>query len=588
MNPLDRSGTLKFSLPSALLAARRGGVVVPLQNVSTYLTAGAELTNLYTSVASDYCPEYLLIGGTPGVVPFGVVSGLSADPEWANLMTDATYANIDADTFLEIAVGRLIANNLSEGTLIASRISTYELLKDGYWENRFAEMGRWGMFESVPTFENMGFTWDDLMGAVRNNAPPIEDGLILHNDHSGYSVLGYAFEEANLNTLLAPALIVSRGCGTAGLDKAPNQVSESLLRQGAVAFMGGPRNLQGMSIHLVTEIINAMTGMESLGAAYRRGFNSVSLNVLDDQDYGSNVTRYNWILIGDPALVIHMPTLPAKQPAKMVRSTDNKTLTISAPETWWSRPYPASNLIEWGWTNTLGQAKPLYGINGAGTSIMGHWGGAYDVMKPLFTVKYRTSKTLNSVTQQSGILSPLGWSGSFASNVHVDQHRDGTKTYLWRVRMMDYNHETGATNGAISSVEYSLGITNPDNPNSAPVWASNPVVKMNGRETVAYSGSLREHVTDADGDPLVFVKTGGASWLNVDLDGTLRGTPDVAGTNTATVTVSDEANSAVAVTVQIVVDPMPPPMVISQGATPQSVTSAALSGLLSTGMTATA
>jgi uncharacterized repeat protein (TIGR02543 family) len=58
----------------------------------------------------------------------------------------------------------------------------------------------------------------------------------------------------------------------------------------------------------------------------------------------------------------------------------------------------------------------------------------------------------------------------------------------------------------------------------------------------------------------MFEKTGGAEWLTVDLNGVIRGTPPAEGVSTATVTVSDGLNPAVAVTIQITVDaPLPPP-----------------------------
>jgi hypothetical protein len=71
--------------------------------------------------------------------------------------------------------------------------------------------------------------------------------------------------------------------------------------------------------------------------------------------------------------------------------------------------------------------------------------------------------------------------------------------------------------------------------------------------TVAYSGSLSTNATDPESNPLTFAKTGGAAWLSVASNGALTGTPNVLGLNTATVTVSDGTNAAVAVTVQITI-----------------------------------
>ncbi|MFH0946207.1 MAG: C25 family cysteine peptidase [Planctomycetota bacterium] len=306
VNPADRDVNpdgSKLSLVSTILAARRGGVVVPVQNAATYLTVRDELRQCYAAIGADYYPEFLAIVATTPFIPFGEVDNPSGFPAPV-LMTDALYAEMDADPFLEIAVGRVIANNFSEGSLIASRISTYDSLKDRYWENRVVEMGRWGMSEAVPVLNNFGYVEDDLMGAYHNSGPPIEDGLILHYDHSAWWELGFAFN-MNMNTLLAPAFILSRGCSTAALDEGPSQITKRLLRQGAVGFMGGTRSVIGMSGHQTTEVVNSIVEGESLGHAFNRAYEALTLNVLDLDDHGSDVSRHNWLLIGDPGWNSH-------------------------------------------------------------------------------------------------------------------------------------------------------------------------------------------------------------------------------------------------------------------------------------------
>ncbi len=459
VNPADRDvhpDGSKLSLVSTVLAARRGGVVVPLQNASTYITVRDELQQCYTAIDAGYYPEFLALVATTPFIPFGEVDNPSGFPA-AILMTDVLYADMDADPFLEVAVGRVIANNFSEGSLVASRISTYDSLKDGYWEDRFAQMGRWGQSEAVPVLTNFGYQEDDLMGSYHDSGPPIEDGLILHYDHSGWWDLGYAFS-VNVDTLLAPAVVLSRGCSTAALDMGPSQVTKSLLRQGAVGFMGGTRNVIAMSGHLATEVVNAVVEGESLGYAFNRAYEAVTLNVLDQDDRGSNVSRHNWLLIGDPALVLHVPGGPLEQPAHAEISPDGRNLTVEGPESWWVRPYPDALLMEWGW-----YPNTLHAVIGAGTALMTYWGSpGYDHQIPYFVAKYQTPGNVLDITQEVGIPWPLGWGGSFAHNVHVDEHTDGSRTYLWRVRLMDFDHQNGGIiNDMIDSVSYSI---TPDSP----------------------------------------------------------------------------------------------------------------------------
>lgn len=441
----------KLSLVATTLAGRRSGVVVPVQNTATYLTVQAELEQCYAAIGTDYHPEFLAIVATTPFIPFGEVDNPSGFPA-PTLMTDVLYADIDPDPFLEIAVGRVISNDFSEGSLITSRISTYETLGDSYWENGFAQMGRWGISEAVPVLTNYGYEEDDLMGASHNSGPPIENGLILHYDHSSWQDLGTAFN-VDIDTLLAPAFILSRGCSTAALDMGPSQVTKSLLRQGALGFMGGTRNLVAMSGHLASEVINSIVQGAALGHAFNRAFEAVTLNVLDLDDHGSNVSRYNWLLIGDPALVLHVPREPEERPAHANISRCGENLTVTGPETWWVRPYPDPLLVEWGWF-----PRTLHAVIGAGTALMCYWGApGYDYQIPYFVARYRTLGHVLDINQQAGIPSPLGWGGSFASNVHVDEHVDGRRTYLWRVRLIDFDHEDGGfIKNVIDAVSYTV------------------------------------------------------------------------------------------------------------------------------------
>lgn len=508
-NPADRDvhpDGSKLSLVSTLLASRRGGVVVPLQNASTYITVMDELQQFYATIETGYYPEFLALVGTTPFIPFGEIDNPSGFPA-PILMTDALYADVDADPFLEIAVGRVIANNFSEASLIASRISTYDSLKDGNWEKRFAQMGRWGHSEAVPVLNNCGFEDDDLMGAYHNSGPPIEDSLILHYDHSGWWDLGYAFN-VNMDTLLAPAFVQSRGCSTAALDKGPSQVTKSLLRQGAVGFMGGTRNLIAMSGHLASEVINSILEYESLGHAFNRAYQAVTLNVLDSDDHGSNVSRHNWLLIGDPALVLHVPDSPLEQPAFADIALDGTDLTVTGPETWWIRPYPESLLIEWGW-----YPNTLHAIIGAGTALMTYWGApGFDHQIPYFVAKYRTLGHVPDIAQEPSISWPLGWGGSFASNVHVDEHVDGTRTYLWRVRLINFDHRNGGIiHDVIESVSYTI---TPD--------PALPVVSFNtpSHDVTLYEGEdlyVKVDAVDPDGISQVRLYKGGVKLVRDDV-----------------------------------------------------------------------
>ena len=77
--------------------------------------------------------------------------------------------------------------------------------------------------------------------------------------------------------------------------------------------------------------------------------------------------------------------------------------------------------------------------------------------------------------------------------------------------------------------------------NNPPAFTSDPIVKTNATQGLAYSGSIAGNASDADADPLTFAKTSGPAWLSVAASGSLSGTPGSAdvGLNSFTVSVSD-------------------------------------------------
>lgn len=91
--------------------------------------------------------------------------------------------------------------------------------------------------------------------------------------------------------------------------------------------------------------------------------------------------------------------------------------------------------------------------------------------------------------------------------------------------------------------------------NNPPAFTSDPIVKSNATQGLAYSGSIAGNVSDPDSDPLTFAKTGGPAWLSVAANGSLSGTPGSAdvGTNSFTVSVSDGRGGSDSAILQITV-----------------------------------
>lgn len=90
--------------------------------------------------------------------------------------------------------------------------------------------------------------------------------------------------------------------------------------------------------------------------------------------------------------------------------------------------------------------------------------------------------------------------------------------------------------------------------NNAPTFDSDPVIEVNATKDSAYNASLSDEAIDTDGDPMIFAKVSGPSWLAVAGNGVLSGTPlraDV-GINNWSVQVTD-GNATNTTTLQVTV-----------------------------------
>ena len=91
--------------------------------------------------------------------------------------------------------------------------------------------------------------------------------------------------------------------------------------------------------------------------------------------------------------------------------------------------------------------------------------------------------------------------------------------------------------------------------NSAPVFATDTLVKTNATEAAAYSASVAADASDADSDILSFAKVSGPAWLSVASDGSVSGVPEASdvGLNTFTLEVNDGKGGSASATLHITV-----------------------------------
>ncbi|MHC4250849.1 MAG: hypothetical protein ACYS9X_17115, partial [Planctomycetota bacterium] len=88
-----------------------------------------------------------------------------------------------------------------------------------------------------------------------------------------------------------------------------------------------------------------------------------------------------------------------------------------------------------------------------GTYVSRNWcSGLYGRERNCATAEIRTSRRIKSIEQVQTPPKPLGWSGKY----WTDEHADGTRTYRWRVRLLDLDQTTGKTTSKIDRVDYRI------------------------------------------------------------------------------------------------------------------------------------
>ena len=436
-----------MSALAPLIATRRGGAVFDLP-ARPDLSADEATQALHAHFETYGLPAHLALVGGPTHLPFHDVK----NPLWEErLMTDAPYVEVDNDPFADTAVGRLVANNLVQGSLLTSRIATYDLLIDDKMRSGVAFTGTWYSPEVEPALENVGFddrVWyqKDEIDALR----ALNVSAIVHSDHSACWALGNAFD-LKTTTLLAPSVITSNGCATAGIDTGgPNEsVATHLLHLGAVAYLGGPRNVTSQTTQAIVAFWNEVTAGATVGQAFQHGYNSLAVNVLDNSnDVASKYAKRNLVLFGDPAMTMAIPDWPYDEPAGLVQ--DGDTLTVRPPVQW-SMTQLDDHIreYEWGYYDT-----DLFYYAAPGIEPHSYWAGRYDEKVSYLMARY-TSKAPVELVLTSDSDAPL----IDLPRIHRDGHADGSETLIWRIQMLDYDWQTGDIYGELRDFSYEIVAT---------------------------------------------------------------------------------------------------------------------------------
>lgn len=405
-----------------------------------------ELRELYAETGT---PRYLCIVGFPDAIPQAILPHSATD-----MTSDLPYGNADDDLFSEIAVGRIIGESVTFATLHASRVVTYDSLLDPAWSGK-AGQARWEN-TMIHNFENAGLdasafhdsqhlAWieppaEGKKGKKARSFPPdsplTQVAFLTHMAHSWWKDIGQTYD-MDSTVLLAPTVVESGGCLTATLDYEPDfrSVISRLFRNGAVSFVGQTRPGIAHQEQQRAQFWNSLLAGGTLGDAHRNAQNSMTVTVLETGQTNGGPDYYQLhirSLFGDPAFRPHLPSRLRSAPAR-VEVTD-RLVSVHAPQTWW----PVKMRVPEDWKQWAD--KPLYVLRGAGTYPHRYWcREQYDREETFANAELTTRRKVKSITQVQEPPQPLGWTGKHT----VDENLDGTRTYRWRVRLADFNQQSG-------------------------------------------------------------------------------------------------------------------------------------------------
>lgn len=438
--PADRtSGRVrKLSLCAALLAAGRGGALAPLGDErtppSSAAAARAELERFRGALGC--VPETLCLVGLPDALPCEVVptqGGVDSDPP-----SDLAYANVDADPFLELALGRFVAEDCAAGTLLAARSLAYEQLLSPECA-RACALAEWER-SAAPLLANAGFDAPSVHPGgkpIAQDSPLASVSVLVHDSHSSWMQIGDTYTWDS-RVLLAPCLVETGGCSPASLDQDPElrSVALRLLRNGAIGFVGNVRRAIAQQEIFRSEFWNAVLAGQSLGQANRSAQNRQLVAVLAAGESAGGphfYELYNETLYGDPGLRLKLPRAPRSAPARVeLRGSE---VTVHGPAAW-SR---CEEVVVADWKYV--ESPALYVWRGAGVGVESSWDDAHhrNAERHVFTAEVRTNRRVGALKAIQPPAAPLGWDGKF----FVDEHADGTRSVYFRIELLEADMAEG-------------------------------------------------------------------------------------------------------------------------------------------------
>lgn len=255
-----------------------------------------------------YYPKHLAMVGWYDAIPFAITSK-SAFTDREDIISDAPFAEIDESPFAEIAIGRIIGENVQYASVALARSLSYNTIRNMEWGDKLASIGPWYEINApgIEALESVGmtlaYTGDENYRRYEDDHNLIGKAVITHAGHGASTGWGAGLER-DFQVMLDPVVAESlTGCESAGLDQNPvdYQIATRFLRRGAVAFLGNTRPATADGDDAKAVFWQAVVTGKTLGE---------SLNITRNfkmQQYLDNHNSYNYItyrvanLYGDPA-----------------------------------------------------------------------------------------------------------------------------------------------------------------------------------------------------------------------------------------------------------------------------------------------
>jgi hypothetical protein len=140
--------------------------------------------------------------------------------------------------------------------------------------------------------------------------------------------------------------------------------------------------------------------------------------------------------------------LPSKPRSALARfEVKDDLVSVHAPENWWTVKMRVPE--DWEkWAD-----KPLYVVRGTGTYPHRTWcREGYDSEETYTNAELTTTRKVKSINQIQDLSKPLGWTGKHT----VDENSDGSRTYRWRVRLIDFDQKSGKIINQLKRVDYRI------------------------------------------------------------------------------------------------------------------------------------